>query len=102
MPVNVTPNGAGFGVKPAGNAGGASFGTVANGTITDGYPARAAMPLPFCAGNSRASSRCDVQRWLRKSSTRSVSSAAAAHTTAVPVRATSQIKHLNRTGDMFC
>ena len=33
---------------------------------------------------------------------RRMRTAAAAHTTAVPVRATSQIKHMNRTGGMFC
>ena len=36
MPVKLTPNGAGFALNPAGNAGVGAFGTSANGTITVG------------------------------------------------------------------
>ena len=36
MPVKLTPNGPGFALKPAGNAGVGAFGTSAKGTITVG------------------------------------------------------------------
>ena len=80
MPVKLRPKGCGFGLNPGGNglAGGGfgfgaspadarprvstdgggingTFGTIPNGTMTVGYPGRAASAEPFAPGNSSAS-----------------------------------------------
>ena len=59
-PVKLTPNGAGLALNPAGNGGVGAFGTMPNGTITVGYPTRAAIAAPDGPGNSTASSRSAV------------------------------------------
>src|SRR5437899_9914410 len=60
MPVKLTPNGAGFALKPSGNAGVGALGTRPNGTITVGYPGFAAIAAPLAPGNRIASNRFDV------------------------------------------
>src|SRR5262249_39303860 len=58
IPVNETPNGAGFAVNPSGNDGVGALGTKPNGTITVGYPglaASAALPAPGKSNASRLS-----------------------------------------------
>src|ERR1035438_3739820 len=57
MPVKETPKGCGFASKPAGNGGVGALGTIPKGTMTVGYPGRAAMAAPLAPGNIRASSR---------------------------------------------
>ena len=59
MPVKLTPNGAGFALKPSGNGGVGAFGTSAerhDHRRIAGPRARAPAPVP--PGNSSASSRC--------------------------------------------
>ena len=52
-PVKLTPNGAGFALNPAGNGGVGAFGTIPNGTMTVGYPTRAAIAGAAGAGKQQ-------------------------------------------------
>ena len=57
VPVKLTPKGCNRGANASGNGIVAPFGTMPNGTITVGYPGRAASADPLEPGNKSASSR---------------------------------------------
>jgi len=55
IPLKLMPNGCGFASNPSGNGGFGAFGTMPKGTITVGYPGRAATEAPYGPGKRMAS-----------------------------------------------